>query len=388
MSHPLANFQLEIYNNGLAGKLPNLPLTFPELEQRSREKLDPGAFDYVAGAAGAEETMRANREAFARWRIIPRMLRNVSSRNLSVKLLGVEMPAPVLLAPIGVLSIIHPEAELAVARAAAGLGLTMLLSTVSSFSMERVAQESGTASRWFQLYWPKERKFVASLLNRAEQAGYGALVVTLDSKLLGWRPRDLARSYLPFLRGEGIANFLSDPVFCSMLARPPAEDMNAAIVRWTELFSDLSITWDDLKFLRKQTRLPVILKGVLHTDDVRCAADHGMDAIVVSNHGGRQVDGAVAALDCLPGAIAAAGSMPVLFDSGIRSGADIFKALALGAKAVLIGRPYVYGLALSGEAGVKAVIRALLADLDLTMALSGIASLKDLSLEALEERKL
>ncbi len=381
-SHPFANYQLEIYQEGLTGNLPTIPFAFSELEKRARETLNPGAFGYVAGGAGAEETMRANLEAFRRWRIVPRMLRNIQSRNLRLNLLGFEMPAPVLVAPVGVLSIIHPDAELAVARTAAELGLTMLLSTVSSFPLEEVAKVAGP--RWFQLYCPKNRDFVSSLLQRAERAGYSALVVTLDSKMLGWRPRDLGASYLPFLRGIGISNYISDPVFCKSLKKSPAEDMAAAIVRWTEWFSDPNVTWDDLDFLRAQTKLPLILKGVLHPDDARRAADMGMDAIIVSNHGGRQVDGAAAALDCLPKALAAAGKMPVLFDSGIRTGADIVKALALGARAVLIGRPYVYGLALAGEAGVRAVLRSLLADLDVTMALSGFTSLEQLSSEILE----
>ena len=378
------NYQLEIYKQGLAGVLPRIPFAAADLEQRAREKLDPGAFGYVAGGAGAEATMRANLAAFDHWRIVPRMLRNVATRDLRVNVLGSEMRAPVLLAPIGVLSIVHPEAEVAVARAAAGLGLTMVLSTASSRSLEEVAQAGGAGPRWFQLYWPKDREFAASLLQRAERAGYGAIVVTLDTWLLGWRPRDLSRAYLPFLRGEGIANYLSDPVFCASLPKPPNEDMQAAIAHWAEVFSDPGVTWDDLRFLRRSTRLPLVLKGILHPDDARRAADFGMDGVIVSNHGGRQVDGAIGALDALPGVVSVAGKMPVLFDSGIRTGADIVKALALGAKAVLLGRPYVYGLALEGEAGVTAVVRALLAELDLTMALSGVARLDQLSADMLQ----
>jgi lactate 2-monooxygenase len=383
-SSAFANYQLEIYNEGLSGTLPEVPITYAELEERAQETLSPGAFGYVAGGAGAEETMRANREAFSNWRIVPRMLRNVATRDLRVNLLGFEMPAPLLLAPVGVISIVHAEAELAVARAAAELGLTMLLSTLSSHSIEEVSRAAPACPRWFQLYWPKNLDFVASLLHRAEQSGYGALVVTLDSKLLGWRPRDLSGRYLPFLRGEGIANYISDPVFCAGLARPPEEDMAAAVMHWAELFSEPNVTWDDLKSLREHTKLPIVLKGVLHQDDVRRAVDAGADAIIVSNHGGRQVDGAVASLDCLPGAVAVAGGMSVLFDSGIRTGSDIVKAMALGARAVLIGRPYVYGLALAGEAGVRAVLRGLLAELDLTMALSGLTDLAQLSAEVLE----
>ena len=378
------NYQLKIYERGLAGSLPEVPFTFAELEEQAREKLSPAAYGYVAGGAGAEETIRANREAFGHWRIVPRMLRDVASRDLRTTVLGTEMPAPVMLAPVGVLSIVHPEAEAAVARAAAGLGLPVVLSTASSRCLEEVAQIMGPSPRWFQLYWPKGRDFAGSLLHRAEQAGYHAIVVTLDTWLLGWRPRDLARAYLPFLRGEGLANYLSDPVFCAALAKPPREDMAAAISHWAEIFSDPSVTWNDLRFLREQTRLPLVVKGILHPDDARRAADLGMDGIIVSNHGGRQVDGAIAALDALPGVVAVAGDRPVLFDSGIRTGADIIKALALGAKAVLLGRPYVYGLALGGEAGVTAVLRALLAELDLTMALSGIANIEQLSAEMLQ----
>jgi L-lactate dehydrogenase (cytochrome) len=383
---PFGNYQFEIYNPGPASKVTEVPFNFTELEQRAREKLSPGAFGYVAGGAGAEETMRANREAFGRWRIVPRMLRDVASRDLRTTVLGTAMPAPVMLAPVGVLSIVHPEAELAVARAAAGLGVNMISSTASSRSLEEIAQVMGSNPRWFQLYWPKSRELAASFLHRAEQAGYRAIVVTLDTCLLGWRPRDLKGAYLPFLRGEGLANYFSDPVFCAGLARPPREDMAAVIAHWSAVFSDPSVTWDDLQFLREHTRLPLVLKGILHPDDARRAADLGMDGVIVSNHGGRQVDGAVAALDALPAVVSAAGKMAVLFDSGIRTGADVVKALALGARAVLLGRPYVYGLALEGEAGVRAVLRALLAELDLTMALSGVSRIDQLSAELLQRR--
>jgi len=380
---PPGNYVFDIYREP-AGKTSTVPFTFAELEQRAREKVTPGAFGYVAGGAGAEDTMRANLAAFTRHRLVPRMLRDAASRDWRTTLLGAEMPAPLMLAPIGVMSIVHPEAELAVARAAAALGLTMVLSTVSSYSMEEVAKTTGASPRWFQLYWPRQRDFAASLVRRAEAAGYRALVVTLDTYLLGWRPRDLTLSYLPFLRGEGMANYLSDPVFCSALAKPPREDMAAAVQHWVESFSNPSVTWNDLRFLREHTRLPIVLKGILHPDDARRAADLGMDAIIVSNHGGRQVDGAVAALDALPGAVAAVGKMPVLFDSGIRTGADVVKALALGARTVLIGRPYVYGLAIAGEIGVRDVLRALLAEFDLTLALSGVTRLEQITPDLLQ----
>jgi len=368
---PLGNYQYEIYQQP-AGKVSSVVFTSADLEQRAREKLSPGAFGYVAGGASSEDTMRANLAAFTKYRIVPRFLRDCANRDWRTTLLGTQMPAPILIAPIGVLSIVHPEAEVAVARATAGLDLTMVLSTVSSRSMEEVAVSPPNVPRWFQLYWPRSRDFAASLVHRAEAAGYRALVVTLDTYLLGWRPRDLTLSYLPFLRGEGMANYLTDPVFCSALSEPPREDMAAAIRHWVESFSNPSITWDDLKFLREHTKLPIVLKGILHPDDARRAVDCGVDGVIVSNHGGRQVDGAIAALDALPGVVAVAGEMPVLFDSGIRTGADVVKALALGARAVLIGRPYVYGLAMAGEVGVRDVLRALLAEFDLTLALSGV----------------
>jgi lactate 2-monooxygenase len=381
---PLAGYQNRIYLEGLSGRLPVLPLTHEALEQRAERQLTRGAFGYVAGGAGAEDTMRANREAFRRWRILPRMLRDVSRRDLGTTVLGTAMPAPVMLAPVGVQSIVHPEAELAVARAAAATGVPMVLSTASSRSLEEVAEAQGDASRWFQLYWPRDPDLAASLLGRAERAGYGAIVVTLDTWMLAWRPRDLELAYLPFLQGEGIANYLSDPVFRAALPAPPEEDMASAVRHFLSIFSDPSVTWAGLSFLRENTRLPIVLKGILHPDDARRAVEHGVDGILVSNHGGRQVDGSIAALDALPGVIdAVPESLPVLFDSGIRSAADAFVALALGARAVLLGRPYVWALAVAGEEGVAELLRGFLAELDLTFALTGHTRLDELGPEAL-----
>jgi lactate 2-monooxygenase len=369
---PFANFQYEIYLRGLSGETPAVPTSVAELEARAREQLSPEAFGYVAGGAGAELTMRANLEAFERWRIVPRMLRDVSERDLASNVLGTTLPAPVLLAPIGVQSIVHPDAELAVGRAAAAHGLPAILSTASSTTLEDVATAMGDANRWYQLYWPRERELAASFVARAADAGYGAIVVTLDTWLLGWRPRDLQNAYLPFLKGEGVANYFSDPVFRAALARPPEEDPEPAIGHWAYQFANPSVAWADLAWLREQTDLPIVLKGIIHADDARRALDAGVDGLIVSNHGGRQVDGALGALDALPGVRDAVGEQfPVLFDSGIRTGADVFKALALGADAVCLGRPYIWGLALAGQAGVEQVLRCLLAELDLTLALSG-----------------
>jgi L-lactate dehydrogenase (cytochrome) len=379
-----ANFQFEIYLGGLSGATPALPLLAAELEERARELLSPEAFGYVAGGAGAELTMRANLSAFERWEIMPRMLRDVSRRDLSTSVLGTAMPAPILLAPVGVQSIVHPQAELAVGQAAAASGLPFILSTASSYTMEDVAGAVDQASRWYQLYWPKDRDLAASFVARAADSGYEAIVVTLDTWLLGWRPRDLQNAYLPFLKGEGIANYFSDPVFRGALEQTPEENPEAAIGHWAYQFANPSVTWTDLAWLREQTTLPIVLKGIVHADDARRALDAGVDGLIVSNHGGRQVDGAIGALDTLPAVREAVGKdFPVLFDSGIRTGADIFKALALGANAVCLGRPYVWGLGLDGQTGVEHVLRCLLAELDLTFALSGHTEISQVSSAAL-----
>jgi len=376
-SGPFADFQNEVYLKGLLGELPTLPFGWREMEAAAYDAMTPGAVGYVAGGAGAEDTMTANRAAFGRWQLVPRMLRGVpAQRDHRTTVLGTTMPAPVLLAPVGVLSIVHEEAEKAVARAAAALRLTMVVSTAGSSTLEEVAAAAPGGPRWYQRYWPADRELAASFVARAEAAGYEALVVTLDTWQLGWRPRDLSQAYLPFLQAEGIANYLSDPVFARGL---PEGDQAAAVLKFVGLFNDPRLTWDDLAWLQQQTSLPVVLKGIQHPDDVRRAVDAGVQAVVCSNHGGRQVDGAVASLDALPGMVEAAADLPVLFDSGIRSGSDAAKALALGACAVLLGRPYVHGLAVGGEAGVHHVLRCFLADLDLQVGLSGHRSAGELS---------
>ncbi len=355
------------------------PVSAEEWEALAEEKLDPGAFGYIAGGAGGEATMRANREAFERRRIKPRMLTGNTERDLSVDVLGTHSPAPFLLAPIGVLSIAHAEGEVACARAAAELGIPFCLSTAASSSIEDIAEAMGDAPRWYQLYWINDREIVASLLSRAKSAGFSAVVVTLDTPILGWRPRDLRRSYLPFIKGEGCAQFFSDPVFCAKLAKPPEEDLLAAAATMLSTFPHLSLTWDDLAWLRDLTDLPMLVKGVLTGEDAKLALDAGVEGVIVSNHGGRQVDGAVAALDALVEVREAVGPGPtVLMDGGIRHGADVVKAMALGANAVLVGRPYAYGLAVGGQEGVETVLRNLWAETDITMALAGLSSVREL----------
>lgn len=411
--------QSQIYRAGALGRRPVVPVSPQRLERAARRRMSKHAYAYVAGSAGMQRTAKANRSAFDRWRIVPRMLVDVSRRDLGVELFGLRLPTPFLLAPVGVLEMAHPDADPAAARAAASLGVPMVFSTQASVSMEATAAAMGDAERWFQLYWSSNDELVESLVRRAEAAGCSALVVTLDTHVLGWRPWDLDLAYLPFARGQGIAQYTSDPVFSELVrqrasrartepsprptpaalrtlaaisrAHPGSVLSNlrsplprAAVETFLDVFSRSSLTWQDLAWLRERTRLPILLKGLQHPQDAERALDAGIDGIIVSNHGGRQVDGAVASLDALPPVIErVAGAVPVLFDSGVRGGADAFKALALGARAVLVGRPYVYGLALAGADGVREVLRNLLAELDLTMALTGCVRIEDITPDTL-----
>jgi lactate 2-monooxygenase len=409
-----------IYRAGSLGRRPRVPTGWHALEDAARRAMSPEAFAYVAGSAGLESTAAANRAAFDRWQVVPRALRDVRGRTLDVDLFGRRLPAPLLLAPIGVLEMAHPDADLAVGRAAAGAGLPAVLSSQASVPMESVAAAMGTSPRWFQLYASSVDDLSDSFVRRAEAAGCEAIVLTVDTTHLGWRCRDLDLGYLPFAHGLGIAQYTSDPVFAGLvdehLSRPPSarpkvtvgalrtlRDISraypggfwsnvrsprprAAVETFLDVFSRPGLSWPDLARLRTLTRLPLLVKGVLHPDDARRAVEMGADGLIVSNHGGRQVDGSVAALDALPGIVGAvAPDLPVLFDSGIRGGSDIVKALCLGARAVLVGRPYVYGLALSGEQGVRDVLDNLVADLDLTLGLMGCSSLADLKLHCLVE---
>ncbi|WP_137288588.1 lactate 2-monooxygenase [Natronorubrum halophilum] len=384
------NRQKEVYRSGmLEGEPPEYPVSYEALLERARGELSDEAFAYVAGGAGSESTVEANSRAFDDWRIVPRMMRDVSTRDLSIELFGEEYPAPVMLAPVGVQGILHGDAELAVARAASEFDVPMICSSVASYTFEEIADELGESPGWFQLYWSSDRNVAASFLERAEDAGYEAVVVTLDTPKMGWRERDIELGYLPFLQGQGLKNYFEDPAFCDRLeGDDPWADPEASIESWNDCFGDASLTWDDLEWLTEQTDLPIVVKGILHPDDARTAIDHGVDGLVVSNHGGRQVDGAIPALEALPGVVEAvedatdadgedAEDVPVLFDSGIRRGSDVFRAVALGADAVLLGRPYALGLGIGGEDGVRAVLGNLLADIDLTVGLSGCASIDE-----------
>ncbi len=414
--------QSEVYVSGMSGQRPVVPVEFAALQEAARERMSPEAFAYIAGGAGQETTMSENREAFERWRIVPRVLRDVEDRDASVSLFGSQFASPFLLAPIGVLEMAHKDADLAVARAAGEEGIPMIFSNQASRPMEECAEVMGSGPRWFQLYWSRSRDLVASLVSRAEACGCDAIVITLDTTLLGWRVRDLDLAYLPFMRGKGIAQYTSDPVFMRLLEErvedsemdqdrkvnlttlknlyqmldhypaPIIEGLKsgkalAAVRQFINIYSNPALTWDDLAFVREHTSLPILLKGVLHPADAKRAVDEGIDGIVVSNHGGRQVDGSIATLDALPDIVDAVDDqIPILLDSGIRGGADIFKALALGAKAVLLGRPFCYGLAAGGYEGVREVLRNYKADFDLTMGLAGCRDVSEITRESLKKR--
>ncbi|MEU1431161.1 lactate 2-monooxygenase [Nocardia sp. NPDC005746] len=378
------DFQNEIYFNGLRGVVPAMPVSYADLAERARAAMPPSVYSYVAGGAGDERTQNANVAAFDRWGLMPRMFVGAKERDLSVELFGSTWAAPVFLAPVGVIGLCAQDGhgDLATARAAARTGVPMVASTLTVDPMEDVAAEFGDTPGFFQLYTPTDRDLAASLVERAEKAGFQGIVVTLDTWVTGWRPRDLSTGNFPQLRGHCLANYFTDPVFRASLAKSPEEDPQTAILRWIQVFGN-PLTWADLPWLRSLTKLPLIVKGIGHPDDARRAKDLGVDGIYCSNHGGRQANGGLPALDMLPGVVAAADGLPVLFDSGVRSGADIIKALALGASAVGIGRPYAYGLALGGADGIVHVLRTLLAEADLIMAVDGYPTLKDLTPDAL-----
>jgi lactate 2-monooxygenase len=378
------DLQNEIYLAGLSGVVPSLPISFAELERRAELALPPGTWSYVAGGAGDEHTQRANRAAFEHWGLVPRMLRAKTDRDLSVELFGVTFPTPVFLAPIGVIGICTQDGhgDLAAARAAAATGVPMVASTLSQDPLEDVAAQFDETPGFFQLYCPTDPEVAASLVHRAEAAGYRGVVVTLDTWVTGWRPRDLSTSNFPQLRGRCLANYFSDPVFRSRLQKSPEEDPGAAILTWALMFGR-PLVWDDLAWLRTLTSLPIVLKGICHPDDARRAVDAGVDGIYVSNHGGRQANGGLAAIDCLGDVAAAVPDVPVLFDSGVRSGTDVVKALALGATAVGIGRPLIYGAALDGTGGIGHVLTTILAEADLLMAVDGYPTVADLGPDAI-----
>ncbi|WP_330631736.1 alpha-hydroxy-acid oxidizing protein [Halocatena halophila] len=380
--------QQEIYANGMVtGQPPEIPVQYPDLRDEALETLEPAVRGYLAGGAGSESTMAANRDAFEGYQIVPRLGRDVANRSLSVTPFDKQWPFPVALAPVGVQSIIHDDGVLATARATNSLDIPLCVSSVSSVPLERVGNVLEPGSWWFQLYYSSDPAITESLLERAQAAGCGGIIITLDVPILGWRERDLKRGYLPFLDGEGIANFTTDPAFRDRLGCDPETNEMAAIQEFLTVFGDPTVTWDDLETIRSQTELPVVFKGICHPDDARRAIDCGADGVVVSNHGGRQLDRAVPALEALEPIVDAIGDHATIwFDSGIRSGSDIAIALALGADVVGLGRPYCYGLALAGSDGVEAVCRNILAEFDLTLANAGITDVTALDSTVLKKK--
>jgi lactate 2-monooxygenase len=411
--------QKEIYLNGFAGRQPGVPIQPDKLEKSARKIISPRAYAYIAGGAGSESTMRANRDDFDKIKIVPRMLNDVSIRNTSIQLLGTQLPSPFFLSPIGVLEMANKNADVDVAQAAAAENVPMIFSNQASYPMEVISEKMGEGLRFFQLYWSKSNDLVASFVQRAEQCGCQAIVVTLDTTMLGWRTRDLDLAYLPFLEGKGIAQYTSDPVFQKLMdepdsSPPPKKKISLsslaglvqmvnqypgsgfikklksgrpikAVQKFISIYSNPAITWDDIKFLRTVTKLPILLKGILHPNDALKAIDYGVDGIYVSNHGGRQVDGSISTIEALPAIAKAVNKqLPILFDSGIRGGADAFKALALGATAVGIGRPYVYALAINGENGVRELLKNFKADFELTMGLSGCRTVQEITSECVQ----
>lgn len=407
--------QVQIFLQGASGKKPLVPTNLADLEKEARKRMSPKGYGYMAGGAGEESTIDRNREAFEKWKIIPRMLRDVSERSIKTDLFGTTLKAPLLLAPIGVLDLAYKNGDLHTAKAAANTGIPMVFSNQASFSMEEMSGLMGDKPRWFQLYWSKSNALVESLVKRAEKSGCEAIVLTLDTTLLGWRLRDLDLAYLPFLEGKGIGQYTSDPVFKELMKLDIPQDPNApkrkvtlhsidtliqlaknypgnffsnlisdepikAVKTFINIYSRPNLTFNDLSYLRKLTKLPILVKGILHPEDALKACDYGIDGIIVSNHGGRQVNGALSAIEALPDIINAVGQkVPVLMDSGIRTGSDIFKALALGAKAVFLGRTFCYGLAIAGQKGVEEVIQNTMADFELTMGLAGCKSVSEIN---------
>lgn len=413
--------QRNIYTQGLSGQKKRIPTDYHSLAQQAHKKMSTKAWAYIAGGAGNQHTVEQNQKGFDKWRIVPQMLCDVSLRDISVQLPTGKIPSPFLLSPIGVLEMAHQQADLAVARAAAQQGIPYIFSNQASVPMETCAKAMGNSPRWFQLYWGQSNALVESLVKRAETAGCTAIVVTLDTTLLGWRTKDLDLQYLPFLEGKGIAQYTSDPLFMQLLQQQLIQTKSEtntpkpkitpqtiatllsiakkypngsfwqnlrsgepikAVQLFTQIYSRPSLTWKDLPFLRQITKLPILLKGILHPNDAKKAADQGLNGIIVSNHGGRQVDGAISTIEALPAIVKAINKqMPILLDSGIRGGADAFKAIALGADAVCIGRPYVYALSIAGEQGVTELLHNYMADFELTMALAGCKSVQEISAE-------
>lgn len=370
------NQQEQLVSTEKINKEIDFPFSFEEWEQRAASSMQAGGYGYACSGAGRGETARRNEEAFRKWAIVPRMLSDVSDADMSVTLFGRTYERPFLLAPIGMQKLAHPEGELASVRAAASLNIPFILSTVASHSIEEVAHAAPTGSKWFQLYWSNNERVSFSMVERAEKAGYEAIVITVDTVRPGFRDTDIRSGFSPLAKGLGKANYISDPAFMKSLKNSDEVSVAAAIM---ENIQSLSLHWKHIAKLKERTKLPILLKGILHPEDARTALEYGVDGLIVSNHGGRQLDGVIAAIDALPSIAATVQKrVPILFDSGIRRGIDAVKALALGADAILIGRPFLYGLAAHGQQGVEKVMEDFIRETEISLSLSGIADLSQI----------
>jgi lactate 2-monooxygenase len=369
------DFQNTVYAEAVRGVTSRFPFDFPTIERKAAEALP--------AASGDGRTQRANINAYSHYGIVPRMMVSPPERDLSIELFGKHLASPIFMCPIGLVGLCAPDFQ-GDATAAAATGVPFTLSTFTQSPMEEVIPHAGETPTFYQLYLPSDRELAASLISRAENSGYAGLVVTVDSWTLGYRPADLERGNFPQFRGFCMQNYYTDENFTKHLAKPPQEDQAAALQHYLKIFAH-PLSWEDLRWIRSQTKLPIAIKGIQHPDDARLALDNGADVLYVTNHGGRQANSGVSTLQLLPSVVKAAGSAPVMFDSGVRSATDAIIALALGATAVGIGRPYAYALSYGGAESLSHYLRSLLAELDLCLAIAGfkdIAALKEAGCEA------
>lgn len=352
-------------------------LNLMDYEREAAQHLDANAYGYYAGGAADEVTLRDNREAFERIKLAPHMLVDVSERHLDTAVLDQRIAAPIIIAPMAVMKLAHPDGELGMVRAAGSKGIPLALSTMATTRIEQVA-EAATAPLWFQLYVYKDREITRQLVARAEAAGYTALVLTVDVSVPGLRERDVRNGFKmpPGIRLENLADFA--------LGEMADKSDDSAIAAYAATQFDTTLTWKDLEWLAGLTKLPILVKGIMRPDDANAAIDHGAKGVIVSNHGGRQLDTTPAGIDALPYVVDEIGYRgEVLMDGGVRRGTDIFKALAYGARAVMIGRPMLWGLAVNGEAGVAHILQILMDELDNTMALAGCTKVDQITSDML-----
>jgi lactate 2-monooxygenase len=375
MSSNFGDFQMGVYTDAVKGVNSRYPFDFRSIERKAAETLPDWVYRYVSAAAGDGRTQQANIDAFSHYGIVPRMMVSPPERDLSIELFGKRLISPLFMCPIGLIGLCAPDfhGDLAAARASAATGVPFTLSTFSQTPMEDVIKRAGNTPMFFQLYLPNDRELAASFIDRAQAAGYSALMFTVDSWQLGFRPADLERGNFPQFRGFCMQNYYSDENFTKHLPKPPHEDQAAALAHYGEIFAQ-PLTWDDLRWIRSQTTLPIAVKGIQHADDARIAIDNGADVLYCTNHGGRQANSGISTLQVLPHVVKAAGSTPVIFDSGVRDATDAIIALALGAAAVGIG----------GAESLTHYLKSFLAAFDLTLSICGFKDLATLKAAGVE----